>query len=149
MQRLMILFLIAGTLMTGHSLRAQIRNLPSQVTDSMKARYPAATKVSWKDKLSFWQAGFTIDSAKYEAKFNGKGEWISTEMGISPDKLPTAVKDGLAKSKYADWKIKAVSIVYLPAGLMQYYIPVVKSDFQKRNLLFSKEGQLLKDNITF
>ncbi len=148
MQRLFFLLLTAGILLTGHSVNAQLRNLPSQVTDSLKARYPAAVSVSWNDKISYFQAGFTIDSEKYQARFKSKGEWISTEKTISQDALPASVKDGLLKSKYADWKVKAVYILYLPGGVKQYHIPVVKSDLQKRNLLFSPEGQLLKDNIT-
>ena len=37
---------------------AQLRTLPSAVTDSFKVKYPSATQVSWSDKLSYWQVGF-------------------------------------------------------------------------------------------
>jgi hypothetical protein len=148
MKRLFFLLLTAGSLLTGHSVNAQLRNLPSQVTDSLKARYPAAVNVSWHDKLSYFQAAFTIDTSKYEARFKSKGEWISTEKKIGANDLPPSVKDGLAKSKYADWKIRVAYILYLPGGVKQYHVPVVKTDLQKRNLLFSPEGQMLKDNIT-
>jgi hypothetical protein len=60
------------------------------------------------------------------------------------------VKDGLSKSKYAsaEWEIRVVTTMYLPGGVVQYNIQVAKSDLVKKNLLFSNEGQLLKDNNT-
>ncbi|MDR3714920.1 MAG: PepSY-like domain-containing protein [Puia sp.] len=148
MRRLFFLLLTGGMLMAGHSVKAQIGSLPSQVTDSLKARYPNASKVSWKDRIGYAQANFMIDTSKYEARFRKNGTWVSTEKTIGQAALPAPVNDGLRKSKYADWKIKTVYQVYLPGSVIQYHILVSKSDLQKRNLLFSPEGQLLKDNIT-
>ena len=148
MRRLFFLLLMAGGLMTSDFASAQIRTIPSGVTDSLKARYPAASKVAWRDKISYFQAVFVMDTSNYEARFNKKGEWVSTEKTIGITGLPAAVKDGLTKSKYADWKVRSVFILYLPGATVQYHILAYKSDLQKRNLLFSPEGQLLKDNIT-
>jgi hypothetical protein len=60
------------------------------------------------------------------------------------------VKDGLSKSKYAgaEWEIRDVTVKYLPGNVTQYQIQVAKNDVQKKNLLFSNDGQLLKDNNT-
>lgn len=138
-----------GLLLTAVSVNAQFRRIPGVVTDSLKAKYPNAKSVTWEDKISSFQASFTLDSGKVEAKFNSKGEWISSQRKITPEQIPAPVKDGLSKSKYADWKVGTVIIRYLPGNITQYAISVSKSDFQKKNLLFGDTGQLLKDNTTF
>ncbi|MHA4812451.1 PepSY-like domain-containing protein [Flavitalea flava] len=137
-----------GLLLTAVSVNAQFRKIPGVVTDSLKAKYPNAKNVTWEDKLSLFKASFSLDSGNFEAKFSSKGEWKSSERKITPEQIPAPVKDGLSKSKYADWKVGTVIIRYLPGNITQYAISVSKSDFQKKNLLFGDTGQLLKDNTT-
>lgn len=127
---------------------AQIRKIPSEVTEALKQKYPDAENVSWKDKLSVFAASFEMNNEKYEARFNDKGEWKSTEKEISEEELPDQVKDGFEKSKYADWEMKYISFIELPDDETQYRILVAKNDIQKKNLLFNSNGKLLKDNIT-
>jgi len=140
---LLFLFLAAGM-----ASQAQIRKIPAVVTESFKTKYPGAANVEWKDKLSAFVASFDNGSAKFEARFNSKGEWLQTEHGTTEADLPAPVKDGLSKSKYAEWKATSFYIRDLPGNKTQYRIGVEKSDLQKKNLLFSSEGQLLKDSMT-
>ena len=127
---------------------AQIRKTPSEVTEALKEKYPAAENVSWKDKLSVFAASFEMNNERYEARFTDKGEWKSTEKEISETELPDQVKDGFEKSKYADWEMKYAYFIELPDEETQYSIQVAKNDIQKKNLLFNSDGKLLKDNIT-
>ena len=147
MHRLFFSLLTAAFLMSS-SAHAQFRKIPAAVTDSFKMKYPSATAVEWKDKVTSFQASFILDNVKFNAKYSSKGEWQGSTKDIKETELPAVVKDGLAKSKYADWKVRGVSTRYLPDGKTQYGIGVSKSDLQKKNLLFSSEGQLLKDNAT-
>jgi hypothetical protein len=131
------------------SAGAQLRKLPSDVTDSFNVRFPGANKVEWKDKITVWQADFIFNNATEQAKFNSKGQWQSTEKTIKQEDLPAIVKDGLSKSKYAvDWKVESVYERSLPGGIIQYHIEVYKSDIQRKNLLFSDAGRMLKDAST-
>jgi hypothetical protein len=127
---------------------AQFRKVPAEVTEALKTKYPDASNVSWKDKISVFVASFDMDNEKYEARFDEKGNWKSTTIEISKDALPEQVKDGWEKSKYADWDLNAVYSIELPDDVMQYRLEVSKSDIQKKNLLFNSDGKLLKDNIT-
>ncbi|HEX4374612.1 MAG TPA: PepSY-like domain-containing protein [Puia sp.] len=127
---------------------AQFRKVPAEVTEALKSKYPDASNVSWKDKISVFVASFDMDNEKYEARFDEKGNWKSTTKEISKDALPEQVKDGWEKSKYADWDLNAVYSIELPDDVMQYRLQVSKSDIQKKNLLFNSDGKLLKDNIT-
>jgi hypothetical protein len=139
---------ISGLFLIASTAHAQFRKIPGVVTDSFKVKYPSAKSVSWKDNVGSFQATFTLDNDKYVAKYSSKGEWQQSEKKITQDAIPAAVKDGLSKSKYADWKIGTVTHRYLPGERVEYTIFVSKGDLSRRNLTFSSEGQLLKDAIT-
>jgi len=128
--------------------QAQFRKIPGEVTDSFKAKYPTASSVSWKDNVTAFTATFTLNSEKYTAKYNSKGEWQQAEKKIKQEEIPAEVKDGLSKSKYAEWKIGTVTKRYLPGDKVEYIIFVSKSDLSKRNLTFNSGGQLTRDAIT-
>jgi hypothetical protein len=150
MKKLLYCLLIGGFVMMTATADAQFRSIPSVVTDSFKAQYPKAASVSWSDKVSAFQATFTLDNEKYIARYSSKGEWQNSTKKITKDALPGEVKDGLAKSKYADpeWEIGTVTTKYLPGGIVQYVINVYKNSISKRNLLFNSSGRLLKDDST-
>jgi Putative beta-lactamase-inhibitor-like, PepSY-like len=140
--------LSCGLLMTFGPAHAQLRSLPSLVTDSFKVRYPTATQVSWSDRLGFWQASFYLGSDALTAKFKNTGEWQSGMKRIAQTSLPPEVQDGFSKSLYADgeWKVTTVDVLYLPGEVTQYAIQIEKSSFQKKNLLFNSSGRLIKEN---
>ena len=63
-------------------------------------------------------------------------------------KLPDDVKDGLEKSRYADWDIEDLILLYLPGGIEQYRIKAKKSDVKKKYLYFNPKGRLLRESVT-
>jgi len=127
---------------------AQLRKIPAEVTDAFTAKYPNATAVEWRDKLSSFTASFQLDSGIYIATFGNKGDWESTEEGIDKEDLPGAVTAGFDKSKYTDWDWGQVTRIELPGDELQFKIEIKKGDIKKRNLYFSSEGRLLKDKLT-
>jgi hypothetical protein len=152
MKKLIYLSVLCGALLFSVGVNAQFRSVPAVVTDSFKLKYPNASAVSWSDKLlaGGFQASFTEGNDKYVSRFGNKGDWQWTTKKIARDAVPGPVKDGLAKSKYADadWEVKTVTMKFLPGNIVQYLLFVEKSDLNKKNLLFSSEGQLLKDGAT-
>jgi hypothetical protein len=148
MKKLLIVSLLTLICTSAVPVFAQFRKVPAEVTEALKTKYPDASNVSWKDKISVFVASFDMDNEKYEARFDEKGGWKSTTKEISKDALPEEVKDGWEKSKYADWDLNAVYNIELPDDVMQYRLQVSKSDIQKKNLLFNSDGKLLRDNIT-
>jgi Putative beta-lactamase-inhibitor-like, PepSY-like len=139
-----IFFLAAGTITSF----AQVRKIPSEVTEAFKQKYPSATNVEWRDKLSNFSAIFESDNQHYQAKFNSKGEWQLTENEIDEADLPEAVTDSYEKSKYADWEIGKVEKIEFSDGSIQYRVESIKNDIVKKNLYFNSDGRLLKDKVT-
>lgn len=130
------------------SANAQFRKIPGDVTDSFKVRYENASGVSWKDRLSSFQADFTLGDKEMKALFTSKGEWIKTEITCTYNSLSQDVKDGFKKSKYADLDVLDVTHIEDKENQTQYRIVVKKNNFNKRSLIFSKSGQLISDNAS-
>jgi hypothetical protein len=149
MKRIFPAIVLVVTLSTiASTSSAQIRKIPGSVTDSFKEKYPDASGVEWRDKLSVFSAIFVKDGVNYEARYNSKGQWLNTENETTKEDLPSAVQEGFEKSKYADWQIEKVYLIELPDNVTQYRLHVGKTDLQKKNLLYSSKGRLLKDKIT-
>ena len=145
MKKLFVLFLAVGF---ATATQAQIRKIPASVTEAFKTKYPNAVNVEWKDKVSNFTADFEVNGVKSEAKFNSKGVWQETEFRIDTTNIPPAVMDGFKKSKFADYEIKDARQIDLPKDKTQYRLEVEKGDLNKKILLFSSEGRLLKNNMT-
>ena len=125
--------------------QAQIRKIPSEVTDSFGQRYPHAQQVSWKDNLTNFEAQFTLNSYEMSADFNGKGEWQDSEKKIKFEELPAQVQDGFSKSKYSEWEKLSVAEIEKNSEAIQYRIYVKKSAVEKKYLFFDSNGKLLRD----
>ena len=146
-KKILMLFLMIG--LSTAVLQAQIRKVPAEVTDALKAKYPGADKVEWKDKITFFEAQFMLDNAEMTVDFSPKGEWQETDKKISFDQLPASVKDGFKKSKYNDWTPGSVTQIDKNDKSLQYRIYVEKNSLvQKKFLYFNAQGQLEKEAQT-
>jgi uncharacterized membrane protein YkoI len=134
--------------LTTQFANAQLRKIPSAVTESFKEKYSTATNVEWKDRLTSYTASFELDGKKHEAYFDDDGTWKQTQTVIEESELPAEVNEGFQKSKYTDWDIDRVERIEKSDNTTVYRIQVKKGDIRKKNLLFSSDGRMLKDKIT-
>ncbi len=148
MKKIYLPLIIVLLLFLQMDVSAQFRKIPDSVTNALKAKYPEATNVNWKDKITNFTASFTIDGIGYDARFDSKGGWLGTQKTVNEDHLPAQIKDGLSKSKYATWEIKTVYFTYLPDKPTEYHIIVGRGDIERKHLLFDEKGRLLSDDIS-
>ncbi|HYJ38628.1 MAG TPA: PepSY-like domain-containing protein [Chitinophagaceae bacterium] len=149
MKKGMFVFLLSlTTLLFSNIAFSQIRKIPSQATESLKQKYPAADKVEWKDAISHFTAKFQLDSKDYEAHFDNDGNWKESLVKIDESEIPESVKDGIAKSKYSDWTLGKIEKIESTEDRVQYRVQVKKGDIKKKILYYNREGKLTKDNIT-
>lgn len=139
---LLLLFVLVAAI-----THAQIRKIPAEVTDAFAARYPHAEKVSWRDKISYFEAQFMLNGFEMSAGFNSKGDWQRTERKIKFSDLPDDVEDGFLKSKYADWEKGSVVEVDEESEPVMYRI-LVKKNIQKKYLFFTTSGKLSREALT-
>ena len=139
---LLLLFVLVAAI-----AHAQIRKIPAEVTDAFAARYPHAEKVSWRDKVSYFEAQFMLNGFEMSAGFNSKGDWQRTERKIKFSDLPDDVEDGFLKSKYADWEKGSVVEIDEDSEPVIYRI-LVKKNIQKKYLFFTTSGKLNREALT-
>jgi hypothetical protein len=137
-----------GLLMYSFSAFAQYYELPTAIRETFSRQYPKADSINYTDNLLYGTVAFWDHGNRYTASYTKKGVWKGSEQDLSFDKLPNAVKDGFAKSKYADWKVEDTKIVYRPGDVERYRLKVAKSDLQKKYLYFNEAGRLVDDEIT-
>jgi hypothetical protein len=143
-----ITFLAVVLLFAAFTTNAQFRKIPAEVTDSFKAKFANASHVTWRDKVTSFQAEFTQGQDNIKANFSSKGEWLRTEKKYDYNKISSEIKDGFSKSKYANWSVKEVVEVDDATEGKKLRITVRKGDMAKRYLYFSASGQLLSDSMT-
>ncbi len=141
-------FLAAIFIASAFISNAQIRKIPSEVTDAFKTKYPNAQTVSWKDKVTSFEASFIDNKINVDAYFDSKGNWIETDKTWSYETIPDAVKDGFNKSKYKDdWDVKDVVEIERP-DMHQFRLTVKKNDVQLKYLYFETDGKLAREALT-
>lgn len=141
--------LSACIVFTMATVQAQFRKIPAVVTDAFKAKYNNAASVSWKDKITSFQADFKVGDRTMKSTFSSKGDWLKTESRFDYQSLPGEVKDGFKKSKYASLVVLEVVKTEEPDNDTQYRVIIKKTELGKRSLVFSKSGQLVSDNSSF
>jgi hypothetical protein len=139
---------LAGLIFISNILFAQVREIPEAVKETFTSQYPGAENVTYEDNLVSVQVHFKLNGENMLAAYNNKGRWKDTEKDWSFDQLPEAVKDGFQKSKYADWKVTEVKMIFRPGGSDRYRIKAEKNDIQKKHIFFNKAGRLVDDSIT-
>ena len=128
--------------------QAQFRKIPSSVTNAFNEKYPDAKDVSWKDKITSFQATFTQDDTETAAWFNADGSWKKTEYAVPIKEIPSNIQKRIQKSRYANWEIKDAVKVQKPDNGISYRISLSgASILDKRILTYSEDGELLKSGM--
>lgn len=128
------------------SATAQFRNIPAAVTTAFQQKYPAATNVTWEDRVSNFQAKFIQDNVMYEARFDKNGTWQETEKNMSFDELPEGIKSAFRSSKFRDYTIRTVAHIERSNGSKEYRLFIRDNVVQRKYLYYSEDGKLLKED---
>jgi hypothetical protein len=134
-----------------HPSFAQLRPIPTAVTNAFSKQYSGATDVKYSDQLSGVFISFKLNGDKMTASYTNKGVWQKTEQESTFDRLPEEVKNGFQKSRYADRAIDETKLIHQPqtGDSVQYRLRAVKSGVEKKYLLFNSQGRLMKETVTF
>lgn len=127
-------------------LKAQFRNIPGEVTNAFKEKYPEATDVSWNDKVTSFQASFALDGHRYEARFKKDGKWEETEKAINFEDLPMAVQEAFNASEYKKWNLRTVAYIENSVGGKEYRIYVKNDTVKRKYLYYGEDGKFLRDS---
>src|SRR6476620_11495188 len=120
--RTLLSILVLATCLICVDSNAQIRKIPSTVTEALKAQYPKAESIEWSDKITGFAASFTEGDKKKVAFYKNDAKWERTEEEISFDDLPGEVKEAKEKSKYSEWENGVVHKIILPGDKVQFRV---------------------------
>lgn len=152
-KKVFILLLLAGLALTGCEKEANKHEAQINVFESFLInKYPAVGGFEWSEKTVndnvYDLATFTYSTeskATYNAKAwfeRGKGKWRMTEIDITFDELPDAVKQAFQASEYADWRIEEVEKLERDGLEIKYEIEV-KKEGSEADLYYAPDGILL------
>jgi len=147
MKKRLVLAALTAIFFTGVAF-SQLREVPKIVEETFSNQYQGATNIDFKDQLVRVDVYFDLEGEKMVASYTNKGLWKETQKEWSYVKLPDEVKDGFEKSRFADWDIEDVILLYLPGGIEQYRIKTKKSDVKKKYLYFNPKGRLIRESAT-
>jgi len=130
---------------------AQLRPIPTAVTNAFSKQYPGATEVKYSDQLSGVYVTFLHNGEKMVASYSNKGVWKETTKESNFEQLPEEVKNGFQKSRFADRTIDETKLILQPqpGDSIQYRLRAVKSGVEKKYLFFNSQGRLTKEAVTF
>ncbi len=104
--------LTALALFTAATLSAQdaVKNqIPANLSTNFQKAYPNATEVEWDLEGENYKVEFDQDNMETEIWYSKSGAIVKTEMEITENELPAAVKKTV-QSKYPKYKIDEVEI---------------------------------------
>lgn len=127
---------------------SQIRKIPKAVEETFANQYREASNIEYKDQLVNVDVRFVLKGDSLVATYTNKGIWKETLKTESYEKLPQEVKDGFAKSKYADREVEDVTVMYMPGDVTQYRLKAKKNGVEKKYLFFNPKGRLLRESLT-
>lgn len=130
---------------------AQLRPIPTAVTNAFSKQYPGAIDVKYSDQLSGVYVTFEQNGEKMVASYSNKGVWKETTKESKFEQLPEEVKNGFQKSRFADRTIDETKMILQPqpGDSVQYRLRAVKSGVEKKYLFFNSQGRLTKEAVTF
>jgi hypothetical protein len=117
--------------------------VPTEVTASLKKRFPEASGIEWTQKKEKYKAEFKLAKTKHEVWLNKTGAVSKHRYEIKKDALPKAITDAIAKefSKYTIHDCERTDI----EGVATYKVEL-KSSTDKRQVNFSADGKVIAKN---
>jgi outer membrane protein OmpA-like peptidoglycan-associated protein len=137
----LILFLLMGTAVSAYAQKSdQPVNVPAAVTKSFQQQYPKATGVKWKMKDNEYKAEFE----KHDVWYDATGKVVKQKEDIKDADLPAVIKQAV-QQQFAGYKIHDAD--KHTTGTAVTYKLELKKDTEKRDVTFSADGKVLKNEL--
>lgn len=134
------LFILAFVLMQFGAMAADV---PSNVQNTFKSKYPTATDVEWYDEEDgTYAAYFYVNEQSKTANFNSTGAWTGTSTLIDNSEMPEVVSKAISTA-YAGAEINSSTLVEIPNALNQYEVSIETNNTTVM-LTYDEKGELLK-----
>lgn len=144
------LVLLSAMVMTSCEKDDDIRvsDVPVAVLNTLETKYPNVSRAEWESKRGYYVAEFWQEGMDTHVWIDSKAAWRMTELdfGVNIQLLPEAVRNAFQSGQYADWRVDDIDKYERPNDVF-YLIEVETKGQSDRNLYFSENGTLLKDEV--
>lgn len=112
--------------------------VPATVMATLQKEFPSVNKINWERKENNYEVGFENGENQYSVLINSAGNIIETEIEISPNVLPAAVKAYVVKN-YPRQKIKEAAKITDGNGVATYEVEI-----KNKNIILDGNGNFVK-----
>ncbi|MHC1778030.1 MAG: PepSY-like domain-containing protein [Lentimicrobium sp.] len=118
-----------------------LEKLAPEIKTAFRKKYPSSFEESWTRVDKTILISFKTGNDYYDAFFDEKGVWLSTESSILYDQLPQPVRDSLKSGEFSNWEKGSVLKVELPGAEDNYKVYVYSKDWNEMEVRFDKTGK--------
>ncbi|NVO01762.1 MAG: PepSY-like domain-containing protein [Bacteroidetes bacterium] len=120
-------------------------DVPPAVLSNFKAKYPDATKITWKKETENFVATFILDEVSTTAEYLASGDWVVTKSRNSASDIPGFIISYI-RTNYKEFKIKLIELNKKSNGEIFYYIQVKREGANQpiTELFFTLSGTFIK-----
>lgn len=113
------------------------------VKKSFETMYPNASRIEWEHKSGYIVVDFRDNKKEKDAWFDPNGMWLLTETDLTVNDLPAVIKQAIAESIYAAWRLEDATYLERKDLESAYKVEVEKGEAEM-DLFYSPAGKLLK-----
>ena len=126
----------------------RVSDVPKAVLNTLEAKFPNVSRAEWENKQEYYVAEFWQEGMDTHVWIDSKAEWKMTELdlGTHLELLPSAVFNAFQNSQYANWRVDDIDKYERPDRTF-YLIEIETKGEKDRDLFFSIDGSLLKDEV--
>ncbi len=130
-------FLLAAMGCSSQSIPAG--KVPSLVLNSVKGKYPDASKVDWEKTKSMYEAEVQLtDSTEVTLQLDGNGKILMQKSDLAHNMLPAAVLTAL-QTRYKEYTIDDVELLEKD-GVSYYQVELEAKGKKDLNLVLGADG---------
>ena len=116
--------------------------MPDAIQNYLTENYPQAVVLDFEKEKVGYELDILDAGVKKELAFDMQMQWVSTHYDVSPLSLPQTVKDALAQSQWADWRIDDAEY-WQETGKKDYYELELEQGSTERIVRIDIDGVIL------
>lgn len=122
-------------------------DVPSQILNNFKAKYPNVNNVEWERKGNYYVADFTYNMDDMDVWFSASDSsiaMIENDYGKNMFRIPGEVSKAFAESEYGYWTVDDIKYYERTKSNSFYLIEVEKTGQKDMDLYYNPDGTLIK-----
>jgi uncharacterized membrane protein YkoI len=136
----LIILLLSASAGTLNAQEISHSDVPSVVSNALKAKFPKATDLEWELRADIYNAEFEIGNIDHDVWIDKSGKILEHKEEIQKSELPQSISDNLTK-EFTNYKIDDVSRIE-KNGTVAYEVDI-DGQGDDRIVTYSADGKVI------